>query len=352
MECGLVGLPSSGKTTLFRALTGMQVDGFSEKPHLGQARIPDPRLDVIAGYIPPQKVINATIQLVDIPGVPPGGDARKLSSFLVHVRQVDAVCQVVRAADYGGLGAPDPARDIGVLETELVLADLVVAESAAEKAARPARTGDAEAKKRLAVVERCRETLEAGQPVRAIDDWSEPDALLLKSFGLITAKPMFYVANVGEDDPTGGSEAAAVVKRYAESVDSAAVAVCAGLEAELAELEPDDRGEMLESLGLAEPAIGPLARAVNSLLGQTCFYTAGPKEVRAWIIPLGATAPEAAGTIHTDIERGFIRAECFHVDDLVQFKSEKAIKEAGKLRSEGKGYAIRDGDVVHFLFNV
>ena len=351
MDVGIVGLPGAGKTCLFKALTGVDVSGFSDKPNVGVANVPDPRLGVIAGFITTRKVIPATIRLVDIHGVPPGSDAKKLSGFLEHVRQVDAVCQVVRCFD-DGTGTIDAAGDIDRMDTELVLADLVVAESARDKATRTARSGEKEAKDRLAILETVIPALEDGTPIRAIESFSAADRALLRSYGFITAKPVLLVANVGEDDVAGAGEASAAVRARAEAISSACVVLCASLEAELAELEEADRNEMLESLGLAEPAIGPLARGANSILGLTTFYTAGDKEVRAWPIPVGATAPQAAGAVHSDIERGFIRAECYHIDDLVKHHTEKAIKEAGHLRVEGKSYVMQDGDVVHFLFNV
>lgn len=363
MECGIVGLPGSGKTTLFNALTGSQASGFASgggggaglKPNVGVAKIPDPRLEVIASYIPTKKIVHATIQFVDIPGVAPGaasGGAAKLNAFLAHVRQVDAVLHVVRCFDDGsGSQNINPVRDIDTMDTELALADLQVAESALDKAARTARSGDADAKARVAVLEKVQAMLGEGQPIRSTT-WTDAERAILRSYGMITAKPVLYVANVAEDDLAGESTHAQAVFRHAQSAGGEAVAVCAKLEAELAELEEADREEMLKSMGLTEPAIGPLARAANTLLGLASFYTAGEKEVRAWPIRIGATAPEAAGSIHSDIERGFIRAECYHVDDLVKYKTEKAIREAGKLRSEGKAYRMQDGDVVHFLFNV
>ncbi len=357
MECGLVGLPGSGKTTLFNALTGLQIAGFSEKPNLGVANIPDPRLGILAELIPPEKIIPATLKLVDIPGVPVGGasgGAKKLNAFLEHVRQVDVICQVVRCFDDGsGDEGIDPQGDIENLDTELILADLVVAESAKDKAVRHARSGDKDAKDRLALLEKVVPLLEEGIPIRGCSGgWTDQESTILRSYGFITAKPVLFVANIDENNLEGDSPHAAVLSSNAQSSQSQAITLCVKLEAELAELDSADRDEMLESLGLSEPAIGPLARALHTVLGLTTFYTAGEKEVRAWTIPLGASAPEGAGVIHSDIQRGFIRAECYHVDDLVQYKTEKSIREAGKLRSEGKQYQLQDGDVVHFLFNV
>jgi GTP-binding protein YchF len=241
---------------------------------------------------------------------------------------------------------------MAAMEVELVLADLVVAEGARDKATRNARSGEAEAKKRLDLLQRVCAILEEERPLRTHDGWTDGDRMLLKSYGFITAKPVLHVVNVTEDDMNGSGPAAVAAGERAKTRGEECVAVCAQLEAELAELDDADRDEMLGSLGLSEPAIGPLARAANQALGLTTFYTAGEKEVRAWAIPIGAPAPAAAGTIHSDIERGFIRAECYGVDDLIQYGNEKSIKEAGKMRSEGKSYAMQDGDVVHFLFNV
>lgn len=355
MEIGIVGLPGVGKTSLFNALTGSRATGFSAaglKPNVGVAQVPDPRLPLLATYVPTKKITHATVQLVDIPGISASGDGgTKANAFLDHVRKVDALCHVVKCFDDGS-GGVDPARDIDKLETELIVADLQVAESAHEKAVRAARTGDAEGKARVAFLDRVLATLNEGKPVSSIKDWSEKDRPMLRVYGLISAKPVLYVANVGEDDLTGSSPHAQTVKSHAKNTGGEVVALCAKLEAEFAELDEADRTEMLSTMGLDEPAIGPLARALYRLLGLACFYTAGEKEVRAWPIRIGAVAPEAAGVIHSDIQRGFIRAECFSVDDLTTHKSEKAIREAGKLRSEGKGYIMQDGDVVHFLFNV
>jgi GTP-binding protein YchF len=358
MECGIVGLSGSGKTTLFNCLTGSRASGFSSaagaggalKPNVGVAQIPDPRLPLIASFIPTKKIVHATIQFVDIPGVAPGSGAVKINAFLSHVRQVDAICQVVRCFDDGS-GKIDPAKDIDSMDTDLVIADLQVAEGALDKANRTARTGDAEAKARVALLEKVTSVLNEGKPLRSVK-WNDAENKLLKSYGMITSKPVLFVANVSENDLQGQSAPAKAVVQHAIAAGGQAVVLCAKLEAELAELPDADRVEMLQSMGLSEPAIGPLARATNTLLGLASFYTAGEKEVRAWPITIGATAPVAAGSIHSDIERGFIRAECYLVDDLVKYKTEKAIREAGKLRSEGRNYQMQDGDVVHFLFNV
>ena len=346
MECGLIGLQGVGKTTLFSALTAhtIAVQSGGMKPNVGIAAIPDPRLNNIATFVPTQKIVPATLQVVDLPGVPSGGS--NLNTVLAHIRNVDALCQVVKCFD-----GNDPANDISAMDSELIVADMVVVEGAIEKAERTAKHGDKEAQQRLDVLTRAFALLEEERPARE-GDWDEHDKLVLKAYGIMTSKPMLYLANVSEDDVNGESEEAIVVKKYAEETGGGNLVCCAQLESEIAELDEDDRGDMLSSMGLSEPAVGPLARAFNELLGLSTFYTAGEKEVRAWSIVKGASAPVAAGAIHSDIERGFIRAECFHVDDLFSLGNEKAIKEAGKLRSEGKNYAMQDGDVVNFLFNV
>ncbi|MCH2160760.1 MAG: redox-regulated ATPase YchF [Phycisphaerales bacterium] len=350
MDVGILGTAGSGKTTLYRALTGQQVEGYSDKAHVGMASIPDPRLERIAEFIETRKIIFATIQFVDIPGVPPGSDAKKLNGLLEQIRQVDAICLVSRCFDDGS-GAIDPASDARNMESELILADLVVAENAVDRATRVAKSGDADAKKRLELLGKVVPMLEDEKAIRN-GKWTDEEAKIILTYGFTTAKPVLYVANVSEDDPKGESEAVGKLQAYAETQGSTSVPVCANLEAEISEIDEADRSEMLESMGLEEPAIGPLARAANEILGLSTFYTAGEKEVRAWTIPIGCPAPQAAGAIHSDIERGFIRAECYHVEDLFSLNNEKAIKEAGKLRSEGKGYAMQDGDVVNFLFNV
>jgi hypothetical protein len=348
MECGLIGLQSVGKTTLFTALTAHSValQIGSMKPNMGIAPIPDPRLAQITEFIVAKKVIPATLQVVDLPGVPSGG--ANLNAVLAHIRNVDALCHVVKCFD---LESSNPENDIASMDSELIVADMVVVEGAIDKAGRTAKHGDKEAQKRVDVLTRVNDLLEEEKPARD-GEWDQSDKAILKSYGIMTAKPMLYVANVSEDDVSGESEAAKYVATYAQENGGESVVVCATLESEIAELDNADQNEMLVSMGLTEPAVGPLARALNTLLGLSTFYTAGEKEVRAWPITKGAPAPQAAGVIHSDIERGFIRAECYHVDDLFALTSEKAIKEAGKLRSEGKNYTMQDGDVVNFLFNV
>jgi GTP-binding protein YchF len=316
------------------------------------AAIPDPRLEAIAVHITGRKLVHATVRLVDIHGVPVGSDTKKLNMLLEQIRQVDAICHVVRCFD-DGTGIIDPAGDIESMETELVLADLIVAESARDKAAKPARAGEADAQARLAVLEKVIPVLEDGRQIRAMADITDTEEPILRNYGFITAKPVLYVANIAEDALSGGgAQHGEVVMQHAESTASQGVAICAQLEAELSELEGPDHDEMLESLGLKEPAVGPVARAAHAALGLGTFYTFNEKEIHAWAFPLGASAPEAAGVVHSDMQRGFIRAECYSVADLAQHKNEKAIREAGKLRSEGKHSEMHDGDIVKFLFNV
>ncbi len=348
MECGLIGLQGCGKTTLFQALTShaVPVQVGSMKPNVGMAAMPDARLERIAEFIPPQKLIPATVQVVDIPGVPSGSGVSGLNQVLAHIRTVDALVHVVNC-----WGDGDPATDLAAMDAELILADLVVAEGAVDKARRAARSGDADAKKRLAVLERVQDTLGEEKPVRDAV-WDDVEQAVLRSYGFMSAKPILYVANVAEDDMSDDAPATKPVREAASATGSVAVSVCAAIESEIAEMDESDRSDMMASMGIERPAIGVLASAMNDVLGLSTFYTAGEKEVRAWSIPRAAPAPEAAGVIHSDIQRGFIRAECYHCDDLFELESEKAIKEAGRLRSEGKAYEMQDGDVVHFLFNV
>ena len=347
---GLVGASGSGKTMLFSALTGIEISGYSEKANIGVASIPDPILDRIAQHIDPKKIVHATIQLVDIPGVVAGSDSRKIAAMMEQCRQVDAIAQVVRVFNDGV--ALDPVAEAQEMQSELVLADLVVAESARDKASKSARSREKDAVERLELLEKVVSLLESEKSIRQVDNWTDRENELIASYGFITAKPQLFVANVGEDDVQGVSKEVVELSKYANDLGSQCVPVCASLESEISQLESSDREEMLEGLGLVEPAVGPFARSANQALGLSTFYTAGEKEVRSWNVRQGSTAPQAAGVIHSDIERGFIRAECYFAKDLFEFKTEKEIRSAGKMRSEGKSYQMQDGDVVHFLFNV
>ena len=363
MEAGIVGLPNVGKSTLFNALTSSQAAQSANypfctiEPNEGIVSVPDDRLTRITKYIVPQKIIPSALKLVDIAGIVKGAsEGQGLGNkFLSHIRLVDAIVQVVRCFEDPDVihveGKVDPVADMDTIETELMLSDIETLEGALSKAERTARSGDKEAKLRVAAIQRCLAHFATDSPLRTLVI-PDAEAKAISSFGLMSSKPILFVANVDENDLEGKSPLVAKVREKAQSVGANVVCVCAKLEAEIAELDPADRDEMLQGVGLAEPALNHIARATYRALGLQSYFTAGEKEVRAWPVPIGSTAPQAAGVIHSDFERGFIRAEIYSVSDLETYKSEKEIRQAGKLRVEGKAYVMQDGDVCHFLFNV
>jgi GTP-binding protein YchF len=360
LQCGIVGLPNVGKSTLFNALTkaGIAAENYpfcTIEPNTGVVEVPDPRLAKLAEIVKPERIVPAIVEFVDIAGLVAGASTGEGlgNKFLAHIRETDATVNVVRCFDDDNVihvaGKVDPISDIEVIQTELCLADLATVDKALHRHTKVARSGDKDAQKLVALLERCQAALNENTPVRALE-FTKEEQPLVRSFSLITAKPAMFVGNVAED----GFENNPYLDRlreYAAKQGAPVVAICAKIEAELAEMDDEDKAMFLAEIGQDEPGLNRLIRAAYKLLGLQTYFTAGVKEVRAWTIHIGDTGPQAAGVIHGDFEKGYIRAQTIAFDDYIALKGEQGAKDAGKMRAEGKEYVVKDGDVMNFLFS-